>query len=108
MRPQVEEWLRAAIERNHEGMAGSRVFLQLWDEGIEKDPIAVLQTGMAVLMDKPMFFVVPLGMAVKLPENLRRLARGVLEVDMSDKEGTAVAVAGAWVAEQMRALGGDQ
>ncbi len=77
-------WLEAQLSRNREGMEGSQVFLQLWEPEIREDPIAVLQTGLAVLLDKPFVFVVPPGHV--LPENLRRLARRVIVRDIKSAD----------------------
>jgi hypothetical protein len=64
-------------------MKDSRIFLQLWDEKLLTDPLPVLQTGLAVLLDKPFILVVPPGSV--LPENMRRLARRVIEADITDE-----------------------
>jgi len=84
------QWLTAALARNREGMKDSQVFLQLWDEKILTDPLPVLQTGLAVLMDKPFILVVPPGSV--LPENMRRLASRVIASDITnarDRESLA-------------------
>lgn len=95
----LPDWLNEALPRNREGMASCSVFTQLWDPKLLEDPLAVLQTGLAVLLDKPMFFVVPPGMKLLLPENLKRLARAVLEVDIRTKRGQRETAR--WLKEQI-------
>lgn len=82
-------WLKAALKGNRQGMENAGLYLQLWNKEITEDLIAVLQTGLMVLLDKPAYFIIPPGAV--LPENLRRLARGVLEVDMSTEAGRVAA-----------------
>jgi hypothetical protein len=99
MSEELPGWLQDALPRNREGMTGCQVFTQLWDPKLLEDPLAVLQTGLAVLLDKPMYFVVPPGMKILLPENLRRLARAVLEADIGTKRGREETAR--WLKEQI-------
>lgn len=88
-------WLKAALERTKQGMGESARFLQIWNEKIQEDPIALMQTGLMLLLDKPAYFVIPPGMV--LPENLRRLARATLEADISTEAGRLELAA--WIKE---------
>lgn len=101
MTEKLPDWLHEALPRNREGMASCAVFTQLWDPKLLEDPLAVLQTGLAVLLDKPMFFVVPPGMKILLPENLKRLARAVLEADIRTERGRKETAR--WLKEQIDA-----
>lgn len=85
MREEDEAWLYRAVQRNAEGMRDCEVFCQLWNDSMLEDPIPILQCGLAVMMNKPFFIVVPPGQ--HLPENLRRLAREVLVADLSSPVG---------------------
>lgn len=64
-----------AYRRSKEGMESSAIFLQIFSEGIEKAWLPCLQFGLAIMLDKPIFFVVPNGS--NLPENLKRVAQGI-------------------------------
>lgn len=90
MKPEWQRWLKEAVDRNREGMASSQIFVQLWDEQMAREPIAILQVGLAVLLDKPIYLVVPPGTRARLPRNLQALARDVLEIEVGDKESSAV------------------
>lgn len=74
-----DRWLREAVRRNLPPMRESAMFLALFTENYEKDATAVLQFGLAVLLDKPIYLVMPRG--THLPENLRRIAKGIGEYD---------------------------
>lgn len=69
------EWLTNVAQRSETALEKSRVFLGLGTEEYYKDPLTMLQLGMAVAMDKPVFMLVPEG--TKVPDNIRRLARGI-------------------------------
>lgn len=71
--------LRDAARRNSEGMERSHIFLQLFTPGIRADPIALMQIGLAVVLDKPILLLVQEG--IEIPDNVRRLARYLEEVD---------------------------
>lgn len=80
---ELKEW-QETLKRNIEGMEGSSMFLSLFTEGYRKDPLAVMQFGLAVIMDKPIFVVAPEG--VEIPENLKLLARRVEKCDFKDQD----------------------
>lgn len=89
MSPEDTEWLRQAVERSGEKIAASTIFLSLFTEGYAKDPVAVLQLGIAVALDKPIHILAPYG--VELPANIRRLARTVSRYDPDDIESLKAA-----------------
>lgn len=74
-----EKWLREEVRRNLPRIQDSAIFLALFTNNYEKDALAVLQFGLAVLLGKPIILVMPRG--TKLPENVRRLAKGIGEYD---------------------------
>lgn len=74
-----DRWLREAVRRNLQPMRESAIFLALFTQDYEKDAVAVLQFGLAVLLDKPIYITMPRG--TRLPENVRRIAKGIGEYD---------------------------
>lgn len=75
-------WAKTATR----GLPESSIFLQLFNEKFRSDPLsepaAVIQLGLAVLLDKPILLLVPKG--ARLPANLRRLATAIEEFDPTD------------------------
>lgn len=65
-------------------MDDSDAFTPLYSEGFARDAKCVMQLGMAVLSDKPMFILLQRGVA--LPAHVRRLAKRVIEFDKDDPD----------------------
>jgi hypothetical protein len=82
-----EDFLRQAVRRSAEKMSDSALFLALFTKDYERDAVAVLQLGLAVLLDKPMGFMVQKG--TPIPENVRRMARAIVEYEHVDDVGVA-------------------
>lgn len=76
--------LKDAARRNAAMIDQSVVCLSLFTPGCRHDPIVLMQLGLAVVLDKPMLLLVAKGMTV--PENIRRLAYFLEEVDFDDAE----------------------
>jgi hypothetical protein len=74
-------WDENALIRLHEKIADSRVFLGLLNEEYKRDPTALVQLCFAMMLEKPIYFLVPKGCTV--PRGLRRLADGIEEFDES-------------------------
>lgn len=66
-------------KRNLGPVASSDVFLVLFNDRLAEEPIPLIQIGLAIYLDKPIGVLLPHGRAI--PENLRRLARAVIEYD---------------------------
>ena len=77
------EWTEV-LNHNREALTGSRIFLQLWSDNTSKDPLACMQLGLAIILDKPIHIVVPHG--ARLPENIRRLATSIEYYDGTTKD----------------------
>jgi hypothetical protein len=71
-----------ALRRLRGKLEDSQVFLALMTPAYLDDAEALLQLGLAVAPDKPIWLLVPTGTA--LPENARRLARGIEEYASSE------------------------
>lgn len=72
---QERRWVRDAVKRNGEAMERSTFVLSIFTGNYNKDPIAVLQFGLAVCLDKPIVLLVPNG--VEIPENVRKVATAI-------------------------------
>lgn len=94
--------LKEALDRNREGMEGSSLFTSIWHPKTAEEVIPTIQWGLAVLLDKPVYLIVPPGREGDIPENVRRLARDMLTVNLDDREGTQIAAR--WMKE--KATGG--
>src|SRR5262245_30462103 len=77
--------LRDAAKRNAEAITGSAVFVCLFSKSMLEDPISLMQMGIAVYADKPIYILVEDSRVLDISENLRRMARG-LEVYKADDE----------------------
>jgi len=73
--PQDKKYLTNIIKRNIGPMKESRVFLSLFSEDMKKEPIPILQLGMAVLMDKPIALMVKRG--AKVPKHIIKIATAI-------------------------------
>lgn len=68
---QIDELLEA-VERNAQMIQKSGMFLQIYAEDQTKDPIALIQLALAILMDKPLLILAPEG--TRINDKLRRVA----------------------------------
>jgi len=70
-----DEALRKAVERTFDKVESSAIFVPLFTKAYSRDPRALMELGMALVLDKPIYLLVQRD--TKLPENLRRLACGI-------------------------------
>lgn len=84
MSESFEEFAREAVGRSLAKMEQSNVFLAILDGHYEEHALTVLQFGLAVLRDMPIYLLVPKGQ--KVPERIRRLADGIEEYLPDDLE----------------------
>jgi hypothetical protein len=84
-------WDEAALARLHEMVADSSVFLSLFTENYKRDPTALVQLVFALMLDKPIYLLVPRG--VPVPKGMRRLADGIEEWDLGVQESLERATA---------------
>lgn len=85
------EQLQKAVRSSGEKIEKSTIFLSIFSENYDREPQTILQFGLAILMDKPIFLVVPNG--VKVPKNVERLAIGIEYFDYDDKASLEAATA---------------
>jgi len=58
---------------------GSAIFLSLFTESVKTDPICLMQLGLLLVLDKPLFLLVEKGTVV--PQNLKLIATMLLTFD---------------------------
>jgi len=63
----LEDMERAA-QQSFTGISKSAFFIQIWDKEFQKDPVALMQLAMAILLEKPFILMVPKG--AKIPSKL--------------------------------------
>lgn len=61
----------------------SAFFLSLFTEKYSKDPVALMQLGMGIVLDKPIYILAPHGSTI--PTNISRLAYGLFFYNPDDK-----------------------
>ena len=69
---EIDRKLKQAAQQSAEKIGDSAVFLALFNEAMLKDPLCLMQMGIAIYMDKPIYLLVPEG--AEIPLNLRRVA----------------------------------
>jgi hypothetical protein len=72
---------KESVRRNIEGLSGSSVFTAIFSKNYEKDIQAIMQFGLAVLMNKPILLIAPREMESQICDNVKRLAQGIEFVD---------------------------
>lgn len=70
-----QAWLKTVAESSGAKINDSAIFLSLFTEGYKKDPVALLQFSIAIIENKPLFFVVEEG--TELKDGIKRLAHGI-------------------------------
>ena len=70
-----KDWLRRVTERSGKQVSDSDIFVSICSGKALEEPQWCLEMGFAVALDKPIYLLVPDDLV--LPENLRRLARGI-------------------------------
>jgi len=70
-----ERELSEAVKRNREKIEQSRIFVSMLSANYHKEPLPVLQLGLAILLDKPIMVVAPNG--TPIPETLRKVAHSI-------------------------------
>lgn len=68
----VDEELKKVAQECADKIAQSAAFLVIFNQSMVDDVVPLIQMGLAVYMDKPIYLVVPEG--IDIPPNLRRLA----------------------------------
>ena len=79
--PEFSESFKQAVRENAEKIGDSAVFLCIFNEKIVEEIIPLIQMGLAVYLDKPIYLVMPEVRLPFVPENLRRLAKGIETFD---------------------------
>ena len=85
---QIDELIEAA-HRNAGMIQQSTVFMHLYMANYEKDPIALMQMALAILMDKP--FLILAAEGTPISDKLRRIADDISFFPPGDEEGLKAA-----------------
>lgn len=72
---EVDKELKDAARRSADKIAESDFFMVLFNDAMVEEVLPLIQMGLAMYMDKPIFLLVPEGAAI--PENLRKVAQGI-------------------------------
>ncbi len=73
----IDKRLKQVAKEMAEKVSDSNVFLVMFNESMIEEVAPLIQMGLAVYMDKPIYLLVPEADVATLPENLKRLARGI-------------------------------
>lgn len=93
VRSYVDEVMGEFAEKTIPMVEASAIVMSHVPESGEYNVKLMLETGAAILLDKPILAVVPPG--VNVPEKLRRAADEVVEVDLADTDGGKERLVGA-------------
>jgi len=77
-----QEWVRKVAESSGAKIDDSAIFLSLFTENYKSDPVTALQFGLAILMNKPMFFAVERGTVFN--DNIKKVAHGIEYYDAKE------------------------
>lgn len=77
-----DSYLRAAVSRTFDKVSESAAFISLFTEAYQRDPKALMEFGMAIVLDKPVYLLVQTG--TPIPDNVFRLARAIEYFDAED------------------------
>src|SRR5687767_2186350 len=76
--------LRHYTEKIGKKMGQSAVCMTIFTDAYQKDPMALIQFGLAMMMDKPIYLLVPHG--TEIPTKVRAIADRISYYDPNDKE----------------------
>jgi hypothetical protein len=79
--PQFSEAFKRSVRETADKLEHSAVFLCIFNEHMIEEIHPLIQMGLAVYMDKPIYLVMPEVRLKLVPENLRRLAKGIETYD---------------------------
>jgi len=82
--------LKKIAKDSAEQIDESAFFLSLFTPNYEKDPVALMQLALGILLEKPLLLVVPHG--VKIPPRLEQIADGIARYDPEDMTSAEEAV----------------
>lgn len=86
-----DEKLREAVRENLDKISGSDMFLVLFNESMADEVIPLIQMGVAVYLDKPIYLLVPESCVLKIPQNLRAMAQRIEVYPDGDIDGIQAA-----------------
>src|SRR5262245_21881533 len=87
-KPTKEEWARLQrdyeefTEKSAERIGGATALICPWEKSLHKNVAGVIQLALAVLLDKPLYLLIPRG--VPIGAKLKALADGIEYFDLGD------------------------
>lgn len=72
------------MQDTHEKIRGSAVFLSIFTNNYMDDPAALLQLAYAIMLNKPLYFIVPHGTVI--PEKIKKIADKLDFFNPDDKQ----------------------
>jgi hypothetical protein len=79
--PKFSEEFKQSVREVADKISDSAAFLCLFNEHMIEEIHPLIQMGLAVYMDKPIYLVMPEVRLPFVPENLRKLAKGIETYD---------------------------
>lgn len=93
---EFQQWVRHQRESNIKALSESAMVFSVFNEDAAKRDIEyMLQTGAAVILDKPILLLVAPGMQDAIPAKLRLIADEIVEVSLDDVDTASDALAAA-------------
>src|SRR5213593_1732764 len=87
----VDNRLKEAAERSTEKISSSAAFVALFNDAMLEDPLCLMQMGIAIYMDKPIYLLVLEG--AEISANLRRVAVRIEYFKRDPKEMASIEAA---------------
>lgn len=85
---EIDKRLLAAAKESAERIEQSEIFMALFNDAMRSDPVCLMQIGLAIYMDKPIFVLVPEG--TEIPNNLLSVARRIEYFKGDAKDMTSI------------------
>ena len=84
-----EELLKKAVKESAGKIADSDVFVSIFSESYQKDPVCLIQLALSILIDKPIYLLIVKG--TKTPKGLIRIAAGYVFCEDGSEESVRIA-----------------
>lgn len=75
MNEEEQKYWDERLKVNTDALKDSAIFLELWSKGIQKDPLACMQLGLCMMLDKPIYILAEEG--TEIPKNMLLVAKGI-------------------------------
>jgi len=82
--------LKIVIEKSYPKIFKSAFFLGICTQDFCQDPVCLIQLSLAILLDKPLFFLIEKG--TRIPKNLLRILQGYEFYEKNDRDSAKCAM----------------